>query len=117
MNTTLRIKVYTAISCAMGAAALCTALTTSVLAEDVPSKIVRFHDLDLSTSEGAQVLYSRIRAAARDVCAMSTGGDPILGPAIKACIDKTVDKAVKGVNAPMLTRLRFGTPDVRLASK
>jgi hypothetical protein len=37
--------------------------------------------------------------------------------ATKVCIDQAVDNAVKRVNAPMLTYLRFGTSDVRLASK
>jgi hypothetical protein len=37
--------------------------------------------------------------------------------AIKGCIEKAVDKAVKDVNAPMLTHLRFGSTDVQLASK
>jgi UrcA family protein len=117
MNTTIRTKIYTAISCVMGTAALGTALSTSAEAEDAPHKTVRFSDLDITKSDGAKVLYSRIRAAARDVCAMSTADDPILRLAIKGCIDKAVDKAVKDVNAPMLTQLRFGTTDVRLASK
>src|SRR5258708_7882186 len=117
MNTTIRTQIYTAISCVMGAAALSPALSTSVKAEDAPSKTVRFHDLDITKSDGAKVLYSRIRAAARDVCELSTGTDAIMRGVIKVCIEKAVDKAVKDVNAPMLTYLRFGTTDVRLASK
>ncbi len=117
MNTTIRTKIYTAISCVVGAAALCTALSTAVEAEDAPHKTVRFSDLDITKSEGAKVLYGRIRAAAQDVCEVSTGSDPILRLAVKGCIEKAVDKAVKDVNAPMLTSLRFGTTDVRLASK
>jgi UrcA family protein len=117
MNTTIRTKIYTAISCVMGAMALSTALSTSVKAEDAPSKTVRFSDLDITKSDGAKVLYSRIRAAARNVCELSTGTDPILRGAIKGCIEKAVDKAVKDVNAPMLTQLRFGSTNVQLASK
>jgi UrcA family protein len=117
MNTTIRTKIYTAISCVMGTAALCSALSTSAAAEDVPTKTVRFSDLDITKSDGAKVLYSRIRAAARDVCELSTGYDAIMRATIKACIDKAVDKAVKDVNAPMLTYLRFGSTDVRLANK
>jgi UrcA family protein len=117
MNTTIRTKICTAISCVMGTAALCAALSTSVEAEDVPSKTVRFNDLDITKSDGAKILYSRIRAAARDVCESSTGTDPFLRVAIKGCIEKAVDKAVKDVNAPMLTYLRFGSTDVRLAGK
>jgi UrcA family protein len=117
MNTTIRTQIYTAISCVMGAAALSAALSTSLKAEDAPSKTVRFSDLDITKSDGAKVLYSRIRAAARNVCESSTGTDPILRVAIKGCIEKAVDKAVKDVNAPMLTQLRFGSTNVQLASK
>ncbi|MGD0490494.1 MAG: UrcA family protein [Steroidobacteraceae bacterium] len=118
MNTTIRTKIYTAVSCLMSTAALCSAVSTSVkAADDVPSKVVRFHDLDISTPAGAKALYSRIRAAARDVCERSTGSDAIFRGAIAGCIDKAIDKAVKDVNAPMLTNLRFGSTDVRLASK
>ena len=117
MNTTIRTKIYAAISCVMGAAALSTAVSTTVKAEDVPSKTVRFSDLDITKSADAKVLYSRIRAAAQDVCGFSTGTDPILRMATKGCIDKAVDKAVKDVNAPALTYLRFGSTNVQLASK
>ena len=117
MNTSIRTKIYTAISCLMSTAALCSALSTTAEAEDVPSKVVKFNDLDITTPDGAQVLYKRIRAAARDVCERSTGTDPIMGMANKGCIDTAVDRAVRKVNAPMLTNLRFGKSDVRLASK
>ena len=117
MNTTIRTKIYTAISCVMGTAALCTVLSPSVEAQAPPSKTVRFSDLDITKSEGAKVLYNRIRAAAQEVCELSTGTDPIMRAAIKGCIDTAVDKAVKDVNAPMLTNLRFGSTDLRLASK
>jgi UrcA family protein len=116
MNTSIRTKIYTAISCLMSTAALCSALSTTAEAEDVPSKVVKFNDLDITTPDGAKVLYKRIRAAARDVCDASDT-DPVLRGAVKVCIDKAIDKAVKDVNAPMLSNLRFGSSDVRLASK
>jgi UrcA family protein len=117
MNTSIRIKIYTAISCFMSTAALCSAVSTTAEAEDVPSKIVKFNDLDITTPAGAKVLYKRIRAAARDVCELSTGTDPIMSQSNKVCIDTAIDRAVRKVNAPMLTNLRFGNTDVRLASK
>jgi UrcA family protein len=117
MNTSIRIKIYTAISCFMSTAALCSAVSTTAEAEDVPHKTVKFNDLDITKPEGAKVLYKRIRAAARQVCEVSTGTDPIMGLATKGCIEKAIDRAVRDVNAPMLTNLRFGSSDVRLASK
>src|SRR5260370_41906877 len=100
MNTTIRTKLYTAISCVMGTAALCTALSTSVEAEDAPSKTVRFRDLDITKSDGAKVLYSRIRAAARDGWELSTTTGPIFRMAIKGCLEKARHKAGNGRKAP-----------------
>jgi UrcA family protein len=117
MNTTIRTKIYTAMSCLIVTAALGATLSAAARAEDVPTKTVRFSDLDINKSDGAKTLYARIHAAARDVCEKSTGTDPILRVAFKACVDTAVDKAVKDVNAPMLSQLRFGNTDVRLASK
>jgi UrcA family protein len=118
IDMNIRTKIYTAVSCLMSTAALCSAVSTSVkAADDVPSKTVRFHDLDITTPAGAKALYLRIRAAARDVCERSAGSDAIFREAMTGCIDTAIDKAVKDVNAPMLTNLRFGSSDVRLASK
>lgn len=115
MNTPIRTKLYTAICCAFVALG---AFSTSVEAtEDVPSKTVRFNDLDITKTAGAKALYGRIRAAARDVCELSTGNDPIMRAALSACIETAIDKAVRKVNAPALTALRFGSDPVRLASK
>ena len=119
MNKIIRTKLYAAICCAVGAAsmgALCT--VAQATEQDPPSKAVKFTDLNIQTPQGANVLYNRIRIAARDVCELSVGGDPVLRLAERACIDTAIDDAVKKVNAPYLTALRFGgaTP-VRVASK
>jgi UrcA family protein len=117
MNRTMRTKLYTAIYCTLGTAALCAASASVQAAEDVPSKTVKFSDLNIASPAGAKVLYGRIRAAAQDVCRDSSGGDPIQRLAVNACVQKAIDKAVKDVNSPALTSLRFGSGDVRLASK
>lgn len=116
MNTLIRTKIHTALYCGFAAAALC-ALTSSAQAEDVPSKTVKFQDLNITTPAGAKTLYGRIRAAARDVCDSSASGDPMLRLAVHACMEKAIDNAVRKVNAPALTALRFGSNVVRLASK
>ena len=118
MNTTTRTKLYTAIYLTLGTAALC-ALSVSVEASDldVQAKTVKFSDLNISNPAGAKVLYRRISTAARDVCVRTSGTDPILRVGTRACMDKAIDQAVKDVNSPALTSLRFGTSDVRLASK
>ena len=117
MNTSIRTKLNTAIYCALGIAAL-GAFSISVNATEVPpSQTVRFSDLNIKNLEGAKVLYSRIHAAARKVCKLSAGTDPILRGGAQACIDTAINDAVHKVNAPLLTALRFGSDPVRLASK
>jgi UrcA family protein len=116
MMTLNRNKILTAIYCLMILAWACTLAMTAGAQESLPSKTVRYGDLDISRPEGAKVLYQRIRAAARDVCELSIGGDPVLHIAQRACLDTAIDNAVRKVDAPALTSLRFGG-DVRLASK
>ena len=96
----IRTKLWTVVCCAFGAAAL-GAFSTAVNAQDdPPSKTVRFSDLNLENPAGAKVLYSRISAAAREVCVLSSGTDPILRTAAHACIEAAIDSAVRKVNAP-----------------
>ena len=109
-------KLYTVIYCLLVAAWACTLAATAGAEESLPSKTVRFSDLDISHPAGAKALYARIRAAARDVCALSMAGDPVLRVGASACVDTAIDNAVRKVNAPELTALRFGG-DIRLASK
>jgi UrcA family protein len=117
MNSTIRTTLYAAICCAVGTAALC-AQATKAQAEDAPpSKTVRFADLNIQNPEGAKVLYHRIRVAAAEVCHASAGTDPILNRGETGCINQAVDNAVRKVNAPYLTALRFGSSGTRLASQ
>ena len=116
MNKIIRTIIYTGIYCALGAEALCALSAVVQAAEDAPHKTVKFGDLNISNPEGAKALYGRIRAAARDVCEMSATYEWLARPAVKKCIDTAIDKAVKDVNAPELTALRFGG-NTRLASK
>ena len=112
-----RNKLLTVIYCLLVATWACTLVATAGAQESLPSKTVRYSDLDISNPEGAKALFHRIRAAARDVCELSASTDPILSMSNKVCIDTAIDRAVRKVNAPMLTNLRFGSSDVRLASK
>jgi len=116
MNTLIRTRLLTAIYCVLGAAGVCALAASAGAEESLPSKTVRYSDLDISHPAGAKTLYDRIRAAARDVCALSIAGDPVLRGGGKACVDTAIDDAVRKVNAPELTSLRFGG-DIRLASK
>jgi UrcA family protein len=116
MFTLTRNKVFVVLYCLMITAWACTLAVTAGADESLPSKTVRYSDLDISSPEGAKALYHRIRAAARDVCERSIGGDAVLRVAENACVDTAIDNAVRKVDAPALTSLRFGG-DIRLASK
>jgi UrcA family protein len=116
MVTLNRNKLFVVIYCLMIAAWACTLAVTAGADESLPSKTVRYSDLDISNPEGAKALYHRIRAAARNVCDRSIAGDPVLRAATQACVDTAIDNAVRKVDSPALTSLRFGG-DIHLASK
>jgi len=119
MNT-IRTKLYAAICVLFGSAAVGTPWTSAQASEQTPpTKTVKFSDLDIQTVEGAKILYHRIRLAADKVCE-SLGSDPGMREAMPHCVNTAIDNAVKKVNAPYLTALRFGNGNngnVRLASK
>ena len=106
MNTMIQNTARTAAFLLCGAIALCALqVTAHASAEGVPSQRVSYADLDISKPAGAKVLYSRIKAAARHVCALN-GFDPLLSlQSINRCIDLAVDKAVKDVDSPALSAL------------
>ena len=70
---------------------------------EIPTKTVSFRDLDLSTANGAETLYERIRAAARVVC---RGAEPA---EIHACRSQAIDDAVTGVGSPLLSSVHRST--------
>jgi len=87
-------------------------------AADVPSRTVNFADLDLSTSSGAKVLYTRIQNAASSVCHELV--PPQNGPsAIEngKCRATLIDAAVRDVNRPELTALHQGRSRSMTASR
>jgi UrcA family protein len=68
-----------------------------------PQEIVKFGDLDLTRSAGAQELYRRITRAARDVCATATPGRFPVATAHRGCTDQAIARAVATVDNPLLT--------------
>jgi UrcA family protein len=117
MNS-IRTKLYTAIGVLFGSAAAGGAWTSAQASEPPPpSMTVKFADVDIQTAAGAKVLYHRIRLAADEVCTSSSWHDPILREAESQCVNTAIDNAVRRVNAPFLTALRFGESNVRLASR
>jgi UrcA family protein len=72
-----------------------------------PSTTVRFADLDLNTSAGANALYHRIRVAAKDVCGPH-GPSSVEYADWLGCVDGATGDAVRAVHSPLLTALYTG---------
>ena len=71
--------------------------------QTVPSVVVHFGDLDLSRSEGATVLYRRLRSAAETVCAPLDDRGVARHMSFKACVQSAISAAVAKVDRPALT--------------
>jgi UrcA family protein len=92
------------------AAAIVTALISSFSAvcnaadaADVPKTIVKYADLDVSTSQGAATLYSRIRFAAETVCLPVDQRNLAAMFRRKQCVQQAIAGAVAKVNQPALS--------------
>jgi UrcA family protein len=68
-----------------------------------PQVIVKFADLDLSTSQGAVALYGRIRGAAEDVCSRMYISTEAYRRHKDVCLQKLIADAVNNVNQPSLS--------------
>jgi UrcA family protein len=89
----------------VGAFAALAATTISFaapLSDDAPSVTVRYDDLNLSTSAGADALYRRISNAARQVCPSAYSRDLSVVAASERCQANAVAQAVRAVNNPHL---------------
>jgi UrcA family protein len=67
-------------------------------------KHVSYDDLDLSREPGARKLYQRIKSAAEGVCAPFNGRGLSQYMNQVNCVTSAIERAVKQVNEPMLTR-------------
>jgi UrcA family protein len=85
----------------------CAAASGNAHADDPEAplrRIVFFGDLNLDSGQGAKVLYSRLRGAAREVCL------PLESPSLltndwRHCYDDALASAVAQVNTARLTAL------------
>lgn len=76
---------------------------TSGRLDDVPSRKVKYYDLDLSRDAGVATLFSRIKTAAREVCEPTDVFFLSLVRQRYACSQDAIARAVADVNAPLLT--------------
>jgi UrcA family protein len=73
------------------------------------SVTVSYRDLDLSSPEGANALYRRIQAAAKEVCGRP-GADLLEQSVWRGCYRHAIADAVGKVNSPLLTAVHTGRP-------
>lgn len=107
MNTTIQNTARAAAFVLCGAIVLCTfQVTARAEGDGLPSRKVSYADLDISKPAGAKVLYSRIVAAARQVCEVHGYSDLSTARRVNQCTDHAIDKAVKEVDSPALSALR-----------
>ena len=71
--------------------------------QNVPSVVVKFADLDLSRSEGARVLYQRLKRAAEAICAPLDDRELARHMHFTACLQNAISTAVVKANRPALT--------------
>jgi len=72
-------------------------------ASSPPQVIVKFADLDVSTSQGAAALYGRIHGAAVNVCSRMYTDAQAYKWHEDACLRKVIGDAVIKVNRPTLS--------------
>jgi UrcA family protein len=75
-------------------------------ADEVPKVVVSYSDLDLSTTEGARVLYHRISVAAGEVCPFQDAVEPSRLAKNHACREAAIERAVNSVNSAQLAAVR-----------
>jgi UrcA family protein len=93
-------------------------LVTQVHAADViPQCTVKFDDLDLTKQKEAEVLYTRLKRAAREVCKQFNGrtaGDMVL---FSECYGDALGNAVERVGNGSLSALHSANPALRVAAR
>jgi UrcA family protein len=73
--------------------------------DEVPSTVVKYGDLNLSTDLGVQVLYHRIMRAAEQVCPGASIQPLTARAKVQACRDEAVARAIRQIDNSQLAAL------------
>jgi UrcA family protein len=76
--------------------------------DEVPSLVVRYGDLDLSTAAGARALSRRLSTAAHQVCPFEDSKAPAQMAYNNTCRAEAIARAVHDINSPQLAALEAG---------
>ncbi|HEY1725138.1 MAG TPA: UrcA family protein [Steroidobacteraceae bacterium] len=104
LSAALALVAGSILSAAPGAAAAATP------AGDVPSVVVRYADLDLTSDRGAHILYRRIQGAANVVCPQPDIRDLKAIVEAHACREQAIARAVQTVSSPQLAAIYAANP-------
>ena len=77
---------------------------------------VEYGDLNLTTSQGAKALYSRLRGAARNVCTPFEGRELRRREQWQACYNQALTKAVEQVDRETVSAMHARAMQGRSAS-
>jgi UrcA family protein len=105
---------------ALGAAtlALFSANAAASTAASAPTYEVHFADLDLTSKQDTQRLYSRLRIAAREVCGdFAERKSPVMRDRYKGCMNQALTDAIETIGNPALTALHVAKTDMKLAQR
>lgn len=87
--------------------------TNSPDRDAVPSRVVRFADLNLESREGVRRLYSRIKSAAQEVCVPVYFRITDSYVSQRQCQEHAIDAAVAAVRSESLTALHAAADSSR----
>ena len=103
MNTaTKSAKFRRVLATALFAAFVSGAAVCSAADGDPLQSTVKYGDLKVSSTQGANTLYGRIRSAAQGVCHSLDGRDMASKKLFAACVHDAIAKAVNKVDQPSL---------------
>ncbi len=100
-------RVHTFAAVLAGFASIGTAAMANAAApaDDLPQVAVKYGDLDLTSSRGAQLLYRRIVGAAEQVCPRADARDLAAWSKSRACREEAIARAVERVPSGQLAAL------------
>lgn len=73
--------------------------------DDVPKIVVSLAGFEMSTPQGADLVYGRIRSAAKIVCRVDQSRELAQIARARACFQSAVSDAVAQANRPLLSQL------------
>jgi UrcA family protein len=98
-----RVRALVLVGCVLGIGSSLAHAATA--AEDVPSVAVQYSPLDLTSDEGARILYRRIASAAQAVCPEADSRDLDGFARSKSCRSDAIARAVRDIHSPRLAAL------------